>query len=77
MENVSEKIPVPIIDPELCDACGLCVQVCPSHALALENGKAIVANPAACEYSGHCELICPVHAINRPFQIIISSEKES
>ncbi|MDH5507006.1 MAG: 4Fe-4S binding protein [Anaerolineae bacterium] len=61
---------MPIIDLSTCDGCGLCVQVCPQHALTVMDAKARVSNPQACEYSGHCELICPVQAIVRPFQII-------
>jgi NAD-dependent dihydropyrimidine dehydrogenase PreA subunit len=74
MDSFSEDRPTPIIDLALCDGCGLCVRACPSHALALEQGKAIVARPDACQYDGYCELICPVQAINRPFLIKWSSE---
>ncbi|MEK6222806.1 MAG: 4Fe-4S binding protein [Chloroflexota bacterium] len=66
--------PVPIIDKDLCDGCGLCVQACPHDALSLINDKAVVSLPQACEYEGHCEMICPVHAINRPFQILMSQQ---
>jgi NAD-dependent dihydropyrimidine dehydrogenase PreA subunit len=70
VDSFSADRPVPIIDPALCDGCGLCVRACPSHALALEQGKAIVARPDACQYDGYCEMICPVQAIIRPFLII-------
>ncbi len=72
MDSNTQNQPVPIIDHTLCDGCGLCVQVCPTHALALEDGKVAVARPDACDYAGHCEMICPVQAISRPFQIIFS-----
>jgi len=70
MDSFSENRPVPIIDSVQCNGCGLCVCACPSRALALEQGKAIVARPEACRYDGCCEMICPVQAINRPFLII-------
>lgn len=50
------------IDEELCSGCGLCVQICPSKALSMQNGKAAVTG----DYSlncGHCMAICPSGAI--------------
>jgi len=67
--------PIPLIDPHLCDGCGLCVHACPTRALTLLEGKAIVANPLACEYSGLCEAVCPTQAITRPFEIVVASEE--
>lgn len=63
--------PIPIIDPQRCDACGLCVRACPTKALELLDGKTVVANPLACEYSGLCEAVCPTRAITRPFEIVV------
>lgn len=65
--------PIPLIDTQKCDGCGLCVHACPTKALELREGKAIVANPLACEYSGLCEAVCPTQAIARPFEIVIAS----
>ena len=67
--------PVPLIDPARCDGCGLCVRVCPTGALAVKDGKAIVAAPEACNYTGLCEAICPTGAIQRPFEIVILDKK--
>jgi ferredoxin len=64
--------PVPMIDPQRCDGCGLCVRACPTKALGLQDSKAVVANPLACEYSGLCEAVCPTQAISRPFEIVIA-----
>ena len=49
-----------------CESCGACVAYCPTGALAVRRGRAVVARPAACEYTGVCELICPTQAIQRP-----------
>lgn len=66
---------IPIIDPQKCNGCGLCVRVCPTKALDLRYGKAIVANPPVCAYSGLCEAVCPTQAITRPFEIVIAGEE--
>jgi NAD-dependent dihydropyrimidine dehydrogenase PreA subunit len=62
--------PVPVIDLEQCDGCGLCVEACPTRTLSLRNNMAVVSRPEACEYTGLCEMICPRRAIERPFQIV-------
>jgi ferredoxin len=64
--------PIPQIDPQKCNGCELCVRVCPTKALELRDGKAVVANPLACEYSGLCEAVCPTQAITRPFEIVVA-----
>jgi ferredoxin len=61
---------LPVIDLELCDGCGKCVQICPSQALALKDGKAFIVAPQDCGYYGFCESVCPPHAITRPFLIV-------
>ncbi len=73
MQNGEEQSapPVPIIDPTACWGCGLCVRTCPTQALALTAGRAIVAVPEACDYAGICERICPAGAVRRPLEIII------
>jgi ferredoxin len=68
--------PVPLIDPQRCDGCGLCVRACPTKALS-RAGKAFVAHPLACEYSGLCEAVCPPHAIARPFEILVAEAERS
>jgi len=62
--------PLPIINLQLCNGCGQCVQACPEHALSMEHGKAIVSNPERCAYHGDCESACPEKAIARPFLVI-------
>lgn len=69
--------PVPLIDTRRCTGCGLCVRACPTHAMAMRDGVAVVAAAHACTYVGHCEQICPVEAIRRPFQIVFVPEEET
>jgi ferredoxin len=67
--------PVPLIDLQRCDGCGLCVRACPTKTLALQDAKAMVANPSTCEYIGMCEAVCPKQAITRPFEIVIAERE--
>ncbi|MBM4422725.1 MAG: 4Fe-4S dicluster domain-containing protein [Chloroflexi bacterium] len=65
-----EERPVPVVDAARCNGCGLCVEACPTGALAMRGETAAVARPDACQYHGYCERICPTQAITRPFMII-------
>lgn len=76
MVNWESSLPVPSIDPGLCNGCGLCVQICPNKVLLLKESIAVVVKPDACIYIGHCENICPTHAISRLFQIVFIHEEE-
>lgn len=51
-----------IVDQETCIGCGLCCKDCPSHVLALRDGKAAVLSDL-CLKCGHCVAICPVSAV--------------
>lgn len=62
--------PVPEIDGGACDGCGRCARVCPTGAVAVRQGKALIAHPAACDYAGWCESVCPTGAIQRWFEIV-------
>ncbi len=45
--------------------------VCPTGALALAEGKAVMAHPELCIYDGECEPVCPVAAIQLPYVIVL------
>ena len=50
------------IDNE-CIGCGLCVKDCPSHAIKIENSKAIITKEN-CIMCGHCVAICPTESVS-------------
>lgn len=52
----------PVIDPDLCTACGICVDECPSSALDLQE-ISVLARPDDCTECGTCEEVCPNEAI--------------
>jgi len=53
------------VDAELCDGCAVCLDVCPYHAITMEEipetgGKRlIVVNAAKCKGCGICQATCP------------------
>lgn len=51
--------------PELCNGCGLCVQVCKDFSIRIVDGKAERSDQAVfgCIGCGHCMAICPQGAI--------------
>lgn len=48
---------------EYCKGCGICVEFCPTHALGLKKGKAVVVNAENCIGCQLCDLRCPDFAI--------------
>jgi ferredoxin len=65
---------LPLIDEDVCTGCGDCITVCPTEALMLVDGVAVLAQPDACNYCSDCETVCPVGAIALPYQIILESD---
>lgn len=56
------------IDPEKCESCGLCEQVCRFDAIALKQGDYQV-DPIACDGCAACVHQCPVNAIKMELQL--------
>ena len=52
----------PRLDAGRCTGCGLCLDVCPSDVLALENGS-IILSREGCFGCDHCAAVCPTGAI--------------
>jgi ferredoxin len=57
-----QRIPVKI-DPDLCDATGVCAEVCPEDVLEHANGVTLVVKPDACTECWICVENCISGAI--------------
>jgi MinD superfamily P-loop ATPase len=62
---------MPIIDPEKCDGCGLCVTVCQCNGLVIVNNVITIIETVECDWCTDCEAVCPTGAIRCPFEIVI------
>ena len=51
-----------VIDSEKCIGCGLCVKVCPSETISMQDDKARVTGDRSLQ-CGHCVAVCPVDAV--------------
>nr|WP_028458319.1 4Fe-4S binding protein [Chloroflexus sp. Y-396-1] len=61
--------PLPEIDRNRCNGCGICVSLCPTQAVALRDGYAVIVDANACNFCPICESYCLQGAIGRPFTI--------
>jgi MinD superfamily P-loop ATPase len=55
-------VPVPRVDAEVCDLCGLCGDICEFSAIVPVGTKVLVF-PQLCHSCGGCRLVCPKKAI--------------
>ncbi len=49
--------------PELCNGCGMCVEVCPHTAFEMDGRLAVLIRPQNCMECGACMLNCVTGAI--------------
>jgi ferredoxin len=68
---------MPKIDLAKCNGCGVCVERCPTGALAMQDGKVFMARPDLCSYCATCEDVCPTEAIALPYQIVLAPQGRS
>ena len=57
-----EDLTRPRLETDRCTGCGLCIDVCPSDVLALEDGT-ITLSREGCFGCDHCAAVCPAGAI--------------
>ncbi len=70
-ESFPASIPVPVVDPQKCTACGACAKVCEYNAMAVL--KTALVFPELCHGCGGCTLACPAGAIQeqpRPMGVV-------
>lgn len=67
---------LPIIDARRCTGCGECERLCPTNAVAVVDGSAVITRPDACTFCDRCERYCPEEAISRPFSITFAAPGE-
>jgi len=65
---------LPQINLELCTRCGICVDTCPSEAVALVGGQPVIVHPKDCGYCGDCEELCPEGAISLSYEIVFAEQ---
>lgn len=64
----------PLVNPELCNGCGVCVSVCACGALVMVDNVIMLKETEACGYCTYCEAVCPTGAIRCPFEIVFAEE---
>ena len=62
---------MPIIDPEKCNGCGLCVSVCRNNSLILVDNVITIIEIKECDWCTDCEAVCSTGAIICPFEVVV------
>ena len=53
----------PIVNPDKCNGCGNCVEICPSEVYKLESDKSKTVRPEDCIECWACVTQCPAESI--------------
>lgn len=65
---LQHNISLPVVHPKKCKGCGLCVRLCGSGALSLDEDKRIVLDGSRCVRCGACFHVCETHGIGINWQ---------
>jgi ferredoxin len=52
------------LNPDACNGCTLCTQVCPHDVFAMRDHKAVLMHSGRCMECGACMVNCPTDAIH-------------
>ncbi len=52
-----------VYNPELCNGCAMCFQVCPHAVFEMQARRAVLVSPLACMECGACQRNCVTAAI--------------
>ncbi len=52
------------VDAGTCTTCGMCMEICPVEAIALDTDDIAAVNADACIGCGLCATVCPIEAIS-------------
>lgn len=66
---MNERV-LPEINPVLCNRCGTCVFLCPTHAVEMGPRGPVIVRPEDCTYCAECETYCPTGAISAGYEIV-------
>lgn len=75
METMLASKAIPIVQEWRCTGCGLCEDLCPTGAVRIVGGTAMIVRPQACTFCEVCESYCPEGAIGRPFSITFATDE--
>lgn len=67
---------LPIVYPDRCNGCGLCIDACVCNALVLVDDRITVTENTECGWCLVCEIVCPTDAIAFPFEIVIEDDNK-
>ena len=56
-------MPTPVVDPNKCEGCEECVDICPMEVFEMQDEKSVVVNPEDCEGCESCVEVCESGAI--------------
>ena len=60
---LSRSVVVAVVDLQLCDACGLCMPLCPPAAIRMRR-EGLVIDEGTCTGCNKCVSPCPVGALS-------------
>ncbi len=66
------SLAIPEVDRDKCTGSGNCVEQCPTDAVEMVEGKAMIVRPEDCNYCTECEAVCPSGAIKCPLEIVLA-----